>query len=915
MIERFGLIHFLKIFPAFTGVVLSAVTLIEPAFAQLSDQRSGKGFSPYQEWTQEVAYTIKARLVPEESKLYANLTVNYKNNSPDALGVIYFHLYPNGYRKNSIRYREAKKYKESLLDEGYPSFFEDGYVFIKDVFLSGNGSMESSEPLNFQVNETIMKVFLPEVLKPGSSTSLKVEFILKIPRTYFRFGRFKDEFRLAQWYPKVCVYDEDGWHLEQYHMVGEFFGEFADWNVTIVVPENYCVAASGNLISSKKNSSFRVLNFALRKAHDFAWVASPNLKKLSRVISLKTAGDASREVRIEVYYSYSSRDRASEVLDYAGKALKFYSGRFGVYPYDVLKVVEVRFLMGGMEYPTLVMISADAFNSLSPFERTFCEATVAHEISHQWWYAVVAPDEFNHPWIDEGLATFSERLYIESFYGKFNNMFRYPGWLRWLPNHSFRSFEEFVYGGPNSRGYLHKPDSPSDTFVDDELYYPYVYLRPSFLFDELRTLYGEEKFDSYLKSLFRDYSFKHVYPEDLVELAETTLGKDSKKLFEKYVFSQAPLAKDEYCGLAETNITGFRVALLDLPKGREFLLTALPVVFPVFETSGVSLAGGAFFTLGQFLPFMVFVPFYSFPLSGSGTATADFSSGGSAGGFSYIFYTFIPYPLFKKPVRSTDFEFYSYGGLNDSGLYGDFRFTFNLSFSRYFSRTPVYFVVPTLQLKLDPGKVPSQTLRLYGRVGFKTLGLQSRSGVYFAVRGGVDDRLSSWHILGDLLFRVRLLWRTYISLNWVSGFYREDISPYLRYPFSHITYCDDRADSVSCGSMGDGFLNGLTADVEFPITFEDFYLGFGAFRFIRLSSSLGASVFSLRIPSFESWESFSRSYKDYFVEPYISLKTTFSLEPVTFDVGVALSPWVFSNLAGDSPPQHTSFKFFVGSLF
>ncbi len=839
-------------------------------------------------WQQEVSYSIEARLEPDGSKVYGRLEINYRNNSPVVLKELYFHLYPNGYRRNSLRYEEAKKHNRILLDESYPAPFDEGYIYVKKVF---RGSCSSSVPLDYFINETVMKVTLDEPVPPGADTSVCIDFVTKVPFSYGRFGRFENEFRLAQWYPKVCVFDKDGWHTEQYHIVGEFFGEFASWDVKINVPANFVVAATGELVGTdfREKAGRRTYTFHLEKAHDFAWAAAPDYRVKRQIFQL-SYGTESKRVAVEVYYRTCSEDRAQRILNYAGKALRFYSGRFGLYPYKVFKVVGVNFLVGGMEYPTLVMISSSHFNSAGLFERAFLENTIAHEVSHQWWYGVVAPDEFNHPWIDEGLATFSARYYMEHFYGKFNNLLPLP---RWVPNYSLRSIDEITFSDPNLRGYTAKPDSPSSLFVGNGLYFYSAYLRPSFMFDELLTFYGEEKFLSFLKDLYTRYKFRHVYPEDIIDLSKKKLGLSSLKFFNKYVFSDEPLPRDAYCGLAGTNRTGVRFAFLDLPRGREFLFTAFPVAFPYYSGGNWALSTGVLMTVGEFLPFMVFSPYYVW---------------GEGGKFAYVFYTYIPYPLFRRPVRATDFEIYSEGEYENSTFTGSFRFSLHNVFSPYYSNPPVCSFVPGVEMEFnDVHKV-----YLLMTLGFDSMASAFRDGLFAREYLRFSPDFSAWTSNLDFLLKFRLGWRTYLSLNSILSFYKatERIEG-LRFPLSEVEL---RRGSLSSEGPPN-YVQGLSLSLSFPFPYRDFYFGPGPLKFIRLSWDVGVSVFSLNPPSFDSWTSFSEFYKDYFVEPFFGIRGFFAIEPFRLSLGVAFSPYIFSNLTGEKPPDHGIVKFFLGYLF
>ena len=195
-------------------------------------------------WQQFVHYKMNVSLDPETHLLTGTSEILYQNNSPDTIRSFYMHLYPNGYRSpQSLRAREGKEFYMVLNTDTSAT----GWIDIKQFrILPADGSTDSNTPMTaFEVDDTILKTTLPEPLPPGGKIRIELEFVLKVRKFSGRAGRRGNQYDFAQWYPKVCVYDENGWNNIPFHLQGEFYGEFGTFDVTIDVPFDYIVGSTG----------------------------------------------------------------------------------------------------------------------------------------------------------------------------------------------------------------------------------------------------------------------------------------------------------------------------------------------------------------------------------------------------------------------------------------------------------------------------------------------------------------------------------------------------------------------------------------------------------------------------------------------------------------------------------------------
>ncbi len=188
-------------------------------------------------------YRIEVDLDPDSKSYEAKQKVEYINFSIEKLDYIYFHLYPNAYKSLETA---PILFDESLFTQ---EDFEPGYMELKDILVD-------NKPVNFQIegiDDTILKIHLPSPLKPNEKLEVYLVYEVKLPLNVDRFGYGKDVFNFGNWYPIACVYDDKGWSLDPYYNIGDpFYSDIGNYDVIITVPEDFIVAASGNILQEKK---------------------------------------------------------------------------------------------------------------------------------------------------------------------------------------------------------------------------------------------------------------------------------------------------------------------------------------------------------------------------------------------------------------------------------------------------------------------------------------------------------------------------------------------------------------------------------------------------------------------------------------------------------------------------------------
>ncbi len=453
------------------------------------------------------AYAIHAELNPEEKRLDATQQVVYVNSDKADLQELYFHVYANAFRK-----KETAPFLFDDFERAYSRGFKPGYSEIQSIELLDKGT-RGGVTYSFQgEGDTILKVVLPEVLKPGESVTLEMKYQVFIPPAGERFGYGGTHFNLGNWYPVAAVYDETGWNLDKYYAIGDpFYSDAADYAVTVKAPKEYVIAASGRLEKEKTENESRIWHFEARNMRDFAFIANTDFQ---------VAETEAEGILVKSYYYKDHEYRGKKALDYAKESIEIFNDKFGKYPYPVYSVVETEF-PSGMEYPGLVYISDKYYDEDRSLE--YIIYTVVHETAHQWWYAIVGNDQIDEAWLDEGFATYSEVVYTEAAMGRSKGQQYYE------------DIEAYVESAAASERFDGKILKPLSGFRNWDDYGPAVYNGGAMVLEELRKQVGDDVFYRILQAYYDQYRFKIATTEDFIRISETVSSTELDPVFDRYL--------------------------------------------------------------------------------------------------------------------------------------------------------------------------------------------------------------------------------------------------------------------------------------------------------------------------------------------------------------------------------------------
>src|SRR5262252_2434325 len=480
-----------------------------------------------------VHYDIDARYDAAKHRVDATEVLTYHNVTGQALDHFPFHLYQNGFQPNSTWVREAKT--QGSRDTGYDKWDpkEYGSVEIKSLEVVGQGDLTR----NLQYiapddgnkdDKTVIDLHLAKPVPAGAFVQFKIAFQTKLPETQARSG-WKRDFTLGgQWFPKVGVWWHGAWNCHQYHATTEFFADFGVYDVKLTVPQYEVIGASGVEVSDVNNpDGTKTVTYHGDDIHDFAWTVSPRYKLHESTYQSQMGPIQLRFLMQPAHWKHVERhERITR------GTLDRFEKWYGPYPYKTLTVVdpEPDSAAGGMEYPTFITGDSSWF---MPEGLHFVELVVEHEFGHQYWYGMVATNEFEDAWMDEGINSYTEAKVLDSILGKNTSMINLAGMTL-----GEREGQRLQYTGVADRDALAQNAYDFSSFNS---YGGNTYGKTATLLLTLEGIIGEDTMAKAMQTYFMKYRFTHPGKEDFLKTIEEVSGKDLRWYFNQAVYASQVL--------------------------------------------------------------------------------------------------------------------------------------------------------------------------------------------------------------------------------------------------------------------------------------------------------------------------------------------------------------------------------------
>ena len=465
-------------------------------------------------WQQHVDYTMDVNMDVETYQYTGTQKLVYTNNSPDQLDRVFYHLYYNAFQPGSemdIRLQNIKDPDKRMMEDGksrIASLSESEMGYLHATSLTQDG-----QPVTFTEEGTILVVNLAQPIPPGGKTTFDMTFEGQVPLQIRRSGRNSREnvaLSMSQWYPKLSEYDFEGWHPNPY-IAREFHGVWGDFDVKITLDKDYTVGGSGYLQNpqevghgyetpgSKVKTKGKTLtwHFKAPNVHDFMWAADPEY--------IHDTYEMEDGPTLHFFYKDNPEfnENWKKLQPKTAAAMKFFSDNVGKYPYEQYSVVQGG--DGGMEYAMSTLITGEReFGSLV--------GVMVHEMAHSWFQHVLATNESEHEWMDEGFTSFISSLCMNQIMEQ-NKENPFEG--------SYRGYYALVNSG------LEMPQAThADRYTTNFAYGVSAYSKGSIFLSQLGYVIGQDKLMQTIQKYFEDFKFKHPVPNDIKRTAEKVSGME-----------------------------------------------------------------------------------------------------------------------------------------------------------------------------------------------------------------------------------------------------------------------------------------------------------------------------------------------------------------------------------------------------
>ena len=592
--DKFPLIWLMVVFLPFrllaqTTPAYNPLQVFDPSFFTHNGNefRSANGAPGPKYWQNTASYIIKAALSDKDSSINGSVSINYTNNSPDSLNYLWLQLDQNLFKADS-RGSAATPVSGDRFDVGK---YTSGYD-IKSVSVTYLGKLYKIQP---SINDTRMELRLPFAVKPGGDKiSIAINYSFFIPEHGAdRMGRLNTKlgtiFQLAQWYPRMCVYDDvEGWNTLPYMGEGEFYCEYGDYDYYITAPADMIVAGSGDLQNpqevltateiqrlaeaAKSDSTIHIISpkevgtaairpkqsgtltwhYRMHNTRDVSWAASRSFIWDATRIKLASG---SGKLAMAVYPAESiGSNKYNRAAQYLKHSIEFYSKSYFEYPWHSAFVVAGVAL--GMEYPGIVFCSYS-------IKDDDLWRDVTHEIGHNWFPMIVGSNERRYMWMDEGMNTF-------------------------INGYSSGSYNGGEYNDTSSaavkitRGMLNEKDplmTAPEVSTEGGMYYYKTALALNILRNEVL---GPDRFDYAFRMYIKRWAYKHPQPDDFFRTMNDAAGDNLNWFWKEWFFTNWNLDQAvtniKYIGNDAAN--GALITIENLGQ------MALPVQVKVTEANG-----------------------------------------------------------------------------------------------------------------------------------------------------------------------------------------------------------------------------------------------------------------------------------------------------------------------------------------
>jgi hypothetical protein len=535
-------------------------------------------------------YSIDAALDVAARTITGREVITWRNITAAATSEIRLHLYWNAWKNTRSTFLREAHLAANRGDVRQRPLEDFSHTTVSALRLLGAGAappVDLTGQLHFVQpddgnadDQTVARVPLPIEVRPGDTVNLEVEWTARVPRTFARTGTVGRYYFLAQWFPKVGVLENTGWNAHQFHASTEFFSDFGNYDVRLRVPSGWVLGATGVEQSRTDHGDGTTTHrYVQDDVHDFAWTTSPDY--VERTARFEHATLPATDMRLLVQPEHLHL--ADRYLASTRAALRYYGEWFGPYPYGHITVIDPAWQSGsgGMEYPTLF---TGGTRWLAPPGVSSPEGVTVHEAGHQFWYGIVASNEFEHAWMDEGFNTYSTGRVLDEFMPeRYLGLRFFGGFVPWVVR-DVRLTRENDGNGPGNYRRSAEADVPAWA---SWRYWPatasgITYSKTAVWLNTLERMLGWTTMQRVMSTYFERWKFRHPRPQDFFAVANQVSGQDLTWFFDQvhrradeFDYAVQHLATEEETVRGLVDRDGKRVAVGSEPLGKVFETTVV----------------------------------------------------------------------------------------------------------------------------------------------------------------------------------------------------------------------------------------------------------------------------------------------------------------------------------------------------
>lgn len=497
----------------------------------------------YSKKTNSIYYNIKARLDTNQKKLLAHQSILWTNTSNKEVTELHFYMYLNAYRDTLSTFLSGTG--GEIFGRKLGHIKKDDWAYITASKIKVKGSNDTLQWKYIQPDDgnvhdaSVMKVTLLKPLKPNEKLVIEMDFVAKLPMFLVRAGYSRDEYySFLHWFPQLGVYEQDEkgnwfWNCHQFFRQTEFYADFSDFQLELDIPKSLVVGYSGCLEKQEinENTKRKKLFIEAKDVIDFAWIAYPYFVEYN---------SQWKGVDIRMLIPPEHCAMAPRYLQALENSLNFFENKLGKYPYPSITLIDPPMHglgSGFMEYPML--ITCASFHIVPKGIRTI-ESLAVHEFSHQFFMAVLASNEKEEAWLDEGFVTFFEDEIMDHYFGRKQSIWDFFGFKsgnKEISRLEYTSIAKLNIGPIAQPGWK----------LNGHYYKQLIYAKTATSLQTLKGIIGDEMFFTILKNYYEKFKFKHPKEKDFINCVKEESGETLIMDFTVDEFFHQTLHTTHYC--------------------------------------------------------------------------------------------------------------------------------------------------------------------------------------------------------------------------------------------------------------------------------------------------------------------------------------------------------------------------------